>query len=52
MRGDAGGTGGSRQTRLPKQCDLAVSAIQECVLNSTTNPDAEYGVRLNRLLFS
>ncbi|MFG2241659.1 NADPH-dependent F420 reductase [Streptomyces sp. NPDC048734] len=37
--------------RLPKRRDLAVAAIQERVGDATTNPDAEYGVRLNRALF-
>ncbi|MFF8502047.1 NADPH-dependent F420 reductase [Streptomyces anulatus] len=37
--------------RLPRRRDLAVAAIQERVGDATTNPDAEYGVRLNRALF-
>ncbi|MFE7815017.1 NADPH-dependent F420 reductase [Streptomyces sp. NPDC057433] len=37
--------------RLPKRRDLAVAAIQERVGDATTNPDAGYGVRLNRVLF-
>jgi hypothetical protein len=37
--------------RSPKQRDLAVAAIQERVGDATTNPDTEYGVRLNRTLF-
>ncbi|GGU97190.1 3-hydroxyisobutyrate dehydrogenase [Actinomadura cremea] len=37
--------------RLPKRRDLAVAAIQERVGDATTNPDEEYGVRLNRALF-
>lgn len=37
--------------RLPRRRDLAVAAIQERVGDATTNPDAEYGVRLNRVLF-
>ena len=37
--------------RLPRRRDLAVAAIQERVGDSRTNPDAEYGVRLNRALF-
>ena len=37
--------------RLPKRRDLAVAAIIERVGNSTTNPDAEYGVRLSRALY-
>ncbi|WP_106403122.1 NADPH-dependent F420 reductase [Actinocorallia populi] len=38
-------------TRSPKRRDLAVAAIQERVGDATTNPDAEYGVRLSRALF-
>ncbi|WIG99509.1 NAD(P)-binding domain-containing protein [Myxococcus sp. SDU36] len=37
--------------RLPKRRDLAVAAITERVGDGTTNPDGEYGVRLNRALF-
>ncbi|WP_405666956.1 NAD(P)-binding domain-containing protein [Streptomyces sp. NBC_01166] len=37
--------------RLPRRRDLAVAAIQERVGDAMTNPDAEYGVRLNRALF-
>ncbi|NPC47796.1 NADP oxidoreductase [Corallococcus sp. AB032C] len=37
--------------RLPKRRDLGVAAITERVGDGTTNPDAEYGVRLNRALF-
>ncbi|MBD2083421.1 NAD(P)-binding domain-containing protein [Coleofasciculus sp. FACHB-SPT36] len=37
--------------RLPKRRDLSVAAIVERVGDSKTNPDAEYGVRLNRALF-
>ncbi|WP_424346824.1 NADPH-dependent F420 reductase [Kocuria sp. CH-021] len=37
--------------RSPKRRDLAVAAIQERVGDATTNPDAEYGMRLNRTLF-
>lgn len=37
--------------RSPKRRDLAVAAITERVGDSTTNPDAEYVVRLNRALF-
>jgi 8-hydroxy-5-deazaflavin:NADPH oxidoreductase len=37
--------------RSPKRRDLAVAAIQERVGNGTTNPDAEYSVRLNRALY-
>nr|WP_268235548.1 NAD(P)-binding domain-containing protein [Kocuria dechangensis] len=36
--------------RSPTRRDLAVAAIQERVGDATTNPDAEYGVRLNRAL--
>ncbi|MCE7059764.1 NADPH-dependent F420 reductase [Dyadobacter sp. CY343] len=37
--------------RLPKRRDLAVAAIMERVESPTTNPDAEYGVRLSRALY-
>ncbi|UJW35796.1 NAD(P)-binding domain-containing protein [Saccharothrix sp. AJ9571] len=37
--------------RLPKRRDLAVAAIQERVGDGTTNPDADYGVRLSRALY-
>jgi 8-hydroxy-5-deazaflavin:NADPH oxidoreductase len=38
-------------SRLPKRRDLAAAAIQERVGDSKTNPDADYGVRLNRALY-
>ena len=38
--------------RSPTRRDLAVAAIQERVGDATANPDAEYGVRLNRALFT
>lgn len=37
--------------RLPKRRDLAIEAIMERVGDSTTNPDADYAVRLTRALF-
>ena len=37
--------------RLPKRRDLAVAAIRSGLGTARTNPDAEYGVRLNRALF-
>jgi len=37
--------------RLPKRRDLALAAIMERVGDGKTNPDAEYAVRLNRILF-
>ena len=40
----------AERARLPKRRDLVVAAIQERVGDATTNPDAEYGVRLNRAL--
>jgi 8-hydroxy-5-deazaflavin:NADPH oxidoreductase len=36
--------------RLPKRRDLVVAAIMERVGDSTTNPDADWGVRLTRAL--
>ncbi|WP_457091735.1 NADPH-dependent F420 reductase [Microvirga sp. P5_D2] len=41
----------AERARLPKRRDLAVAAIVERVGDGTTNPDAGYGVRLNRALF-
>lgn len=41
----------AERERLPKRRDLAVAAVQERVGDSTTNPDAEYGVRLSRVLY-
>jgi 8-hydroxy-5-deazaflavin:NADPH oxidoreductase len=37
--------------RLPKRRDLAVAAFQERLGDATTNPDADFGVRLSRVLF-
>jgi len=37
--------------RLPKRRDLAIAAVTERLGDSTTNPDAEYLVRLNRALY-
>ncbi|GEO06335.1 3-hydroxyisobutyrate dehydrogenase [Adhaeribacter aerolatus] len=39
------------KARLPKRRDLAVAAFQERLGDATTNPDADYGVRLSRVLF-
>ncbi len=39
------------RARLPKRRDLAVAVIMERVGDGTTNPDAEYGVRLSRALY-
>jgi 8-hydroxy-5-deazaflavin:NADPH oxidoreductase len=41
----------AERERLPKRRDLVVAAIQERVGDNTTNPDAEYGVRLSRAVF-
>lgn len=41
----------AEKQRLPKRRDLAVAAIMERVSDSTTNPDAEYGLRLSRALY-
>jgi predicted dinucleotide-binding enzyme len=41
----------AERTRLPKRRDLAIEAIMERVGDSTTNPDADYAVRLTRALF-
>ncbi|PVY37361.1 hypothetical protein C8E01_12152 [Pontibacter virosus] len=39
------------RARLPKRRDLAVAAFQERFGDATTNPDADFGVRLSRVLF-
>lgn len=39
------------RARLPKRRDLAVAAFQERLGDATTNPDAEYAVRLSRALY-
>jgi hypothetical protein len=40
------------RARLPKRRDLSFAALLERMGGSgTTNPDAEYGVRLSRALF-
>jgi predicted dinucleotide-binding enzyme len=41
----------AERARLPKRRDLAVAAVVERVGDGTTNPDAEYLVRLNRALY-
>lgn len=41
----------AERARLPKRRDLSIAAIQERVGDGTTNPDAEYAVRLTRALF-
>lgn len=41
----------TERSRLPKRRDLAIEAIMERVGDSTTNPDADYAVRLTRALF-
>lgn len=43
--------GAADRTRLPKRRDLAVAAFQERLGDATTNPDADFGVRLSRVLF-
>jgi predicted dinucleotide-binding enzyme len=40
----------AEKARLPKRRDLAVAVIQERVGDATTNPDADFGVRLNRAI--
>jgi predicted dinucleotide-binding enzyme len=40
----------AERDRLPKRRDLAVAVIQERVGDGSTNPDAEFGVRLNRAI--
>jgi 8-hydroxy-5-deazaflavin:NADPH oxidoreductase len=41
----------AERARLPKRRDLAVAAVVERVGDGTTNPDADYGVRLSRALY-
>jgi hypothetical protein len=41
----------AEKARLPKRRDIAVAAFQERLGDATTNPDAEFGVRLSRALF-
>nr|WP_210347968.1 NAD(P)-binding domain-containing protein [Agrobacterium rosae] len=40
----------AEKARLPRRRDLVVAAIQERVGDATTNPDADFGVRLNRAI--
>lgn len=39
------------KSRLPKRRDLSVAVIMERVGDATTNPDAEFGVRVCRAIF-
>ncbi|OWW21378.1 NADPH-dependent F420 reductase [Noviherbaspirillum denitrificans] len=41
----------AERSRLPKRRDLAVQAMQERIGDTTTNPDADYAVRLSRALY-
>jgi 8-hydroxy-5-deazaflavin:NADPH oxidoreductase len=41
----------AEKKRLPKRRDIAVAAIRKRVGDGTTNPSADYGIRLNRALF-
>lgn len=41
----------AEKARLPKRRDLAVEVIMERVGDSKTNPSADFGVRLSRLLY-
>lgn len=41
----------AERARLPRRRELAIEAIMERVGDSTTNPDADYAVRLTRALF-
>lgn len=41
----------AEKERLPKRRDLAVAVFQERLENATTNPDAEFGVRVSRAIF-
>ena len=41
----------AERARLPKRRDVAYAAIMERVGGGTKNPDADYGVRLSRVLY-
>lgn len=41
----------TERARLPRRRDLSVEAVYERLGDGTRNPDAEYAVRLNRVLF-
>lgn len=41
----------AEKERLPARRDIAVSAIMERMSSPTTNPDAEFGLRLSRALY-
>jgi predicted dinucleotide-binding enzyme len=41
----------AEKERLPVRRDIAVSAIMERMSSPTTNPDAEFGLRLSRALY-
>lgn len=41
----------TERARLPKRRDIAIEAITERVGDRTTNPDADFAVRLTRVLF-
>jgi predicted dinucleotide-binding enzyme len=41
----------AEKERLPKRRDIAVAAITERVGNGTTNPDADYAIRLSRAVY-
>jgi predicted dinucleotide-binding enzyme len=41
----------AERERLPARRDLAVAAIMERLSSPTANPDADFGVRLNRALY-
>jgi len=40
----------AERARLPKRRDLAVAVMQERLGDATTNPDADFGVRLTRII--
>lgn len=40
----------AERARLPKRQDLAVAVMQERLGDATTNPDADWGVRLTRVI--
>ncbi len=46
-----GALAAAERARLPKRRDLAVAAFLERLGDATTNPDADFGVRISRALF-
>jgi hypothetical protein len=47
----AGALAAADATRSPKRRDLAFAVVMERIGDGTRNPDADFLVRLNRLLY-